>query len=580
MRPFIYRAPRIAIPLLAWLALTLAAHAADEAWVIQTGPIADRAEIDALATWLDIWKVEPDGRLIIRVDADELARLQELGYAVEIDAERTDQLARVGVPLPEQGSGIPGFPCYRTVEETFATAEALAASNPELIEWIDVGDSWEKTQDPSDGYDLQVLRFGKPPISVHDSERQGLEQQPPLAIPSLFVNTAIHAREYTTAELSTRFAEMLAAGYGTDPDITWLLDHQWIHLLLHANPDGRKQAETGISWRKNANNDYCPNTNDRGADLNRNFQFGWGCCGGSSSNECSTTFRGASAASEPETQAIQDYASGIFFDVRPDDQSIPAPNDTMGILLDVHSFGEDVLWSWGFTTTQPPEPNGSQLYSLGRKYGFYANYRPQHGSFSTVDGATKDFAYGTLGIPGFTIELGTTFFESCTVFENDILQANLNALLYMAKASRAPYLLPAGPEPYAVAVNPSAVEGGDLVVLTATVDDTRFTTLNGTEPSQPILSAQAYVDTPPWQDGASAIPMSASDGVFNAVAENVELLLDTSSLAPGRHLLFVEATDVAGNTGVVSAVFLDIEGAIFDDDFESGDLSAWTLALP
>jgi hypothetical protein len=35
-----------------------------------------------------------------------------------------------------------------------------------------------------------------------------------------------------------------------DPNITWLLDHHEIHLLLHANPDGRKQAESGKYWRK------------------------------------------------------------------------------------------------------------------------------------------------------------------------------------------------------------------------------------------------------------------------------------------------------------------------------------------
>ena len=27
--------------------------------------------------------------------------------------------------------------------------------------------------------------------------------------------------------------------------------------MLHTNPDGRKQAETGLSWRKNTNQNYC-----------------------------------------------------------------------------------------------------------------------------------------------------------------------------------------------------------------------------------------------------------------------------------------------------------------------------------
>jgi len=72
---------------------------------------------------------------------------------------------------------------------------------------------------------------------------------------------SIHAREYATAELVTRFGEYLVQSYGLDPDVTWLLDHHEVHLMLHSNPDGRKNAEIGLSWRKNTNNNYCANTN-------------------------------------------------------------------------------------------------------------------------------------------------------------------------------------------------------------------------------------------------------------------------------------------------------------------------------
>ena len=47
----------------------------------------------------------------------------------------------------------------------------------------------------------------------------------------------------TTAEMATRFAEYLVNNYGVDADATWLLDHHEIHLMLHTNPDGRKEAE-------------------------------------------------------------------------------------------------------------------------------------------------------------------------------------------------------------------------------------------------------------------------------------------------------------------------------------------------
>ena len=104
-------------------------------------------------------------------------------------------------------------------------------------------------------------------------------------------------REYTTAELVTRFAEYLVTNHGIDPDATWLLDEHEIHLLLQTNPDGRRLAETGTFWRKNTNQAYCgANPTSRGADLNRNFAFQWACCGGSSGNVCDETCPSAAAS--------------------------------------------------------------------------------------------------------------------------------------------------------------------------------------------------------------------------------------------------------------------------------------------
>ena len=123
-------------------------------------------------------------------------------------------------------------------------------------------------------------------------------------------------REYTTAELATRFAEYLVENYDRDPEITWLLDYYEVHITPHANPDGRKIAETGIYWRKNTDNDDgCLLSEWWGTDLNRNSSFKWGFPG-SSSYSCDETFRGPASVSEPETQAIQIYASSIFPDQR------------------------------------------------------------------------------------------------------------------------------------------------------------------------------------------------------------------------------------------------------------------------
>ena len=79
-------------------------------------------------------------------------------------------------------------------------------------------------------------------------------QKRPGRKPRLFLAAATHARELATAELATRFAEYLVATYNVDPDVTWLLDYNESHVVAQANPDGRKQAEAGLAWRKSTDN--------------------------------------------------------------------------------------------------------------------------------------------------------------------------------------------------------------------------------------------------------------------------------------------------------------------------------------
>jgi carboxypeptidase T len=517
-------------------------------WVVRAF-YTDRGMVNDLAAWLEPWEVHHDeGYLVVAVDRAGYERLLEAGFRLEIDVGKTEELNQPHPMLPGQVSGIPGYPCYRTVEETFDTAAQIAAEYPNLASWIDVGDSWEKTQPGGEpGYDMMVLHLTNSTI--------------PGPKPKLFVMTSVHAREYTPAELGTRFAEYLVENYGIDPDVTWVLDYQEIHLLLQANPDGRKQAESGLSWRKNTNEAYCSVFPPyRGADLNRNFPFQWGCCGGSSGSECAETYRGPSKASEPETQAIWDYVRAQFPDQRDDPLSDPAAADATGVFLEIHSYSELVLWPWGFTSTPPP--NSAALQTLGRKMAFFNGYRPSQAmELYPTDGTTDDFAYGELGLAAYCFELGTAFFQSCTVFEGTIVPDNLPALLLAAKVARTPYLTPAGPDALDLAVEPERGDPGEFVRLVATIDDTRYNQANGTEPTQNIVAAEYYVDVPPWVTAPTPVPqpMTAVDGAFDEKVEAVEALLDTGGLAPGRHILFVRGRDANDNWGAFGAVFYAVE---------------------
>jgi carboxypeptidase T len=331
----------------------------------------DRATARRAAVTLHNQLLETDhegGWQIFELDGEQVALLQRFGYRIELAADflarrdafldaldaaqaRSDAARRAaGLAPAEVGiQAIPGYACYETVEETYAAAQGFTASHPQLAQWLPVGSSWQKTVNQG-GYDIGVLKLTQQGTT-------GLDGQPK---PKLFIQSAMHAREYTTAPLSLAFARWLLEGYGTNADATWLLDHHEVHLMLHVNPDGRKRAEAGLSWRKNTNTAYCgPTSNSRGADLNRNFSFGWNSTNGqgSSGNTCSLTYRGPAPSSEPETRAVEAYVRSLWPDRRGPLPTDPAPADTSGIHIDLHSFSELVLWPWGNTAT--PAPNGA-----------------------------------------------------------------------------------------------------------------------------------------------------------------------------------------------------------------------------
>ncbi len=547
-------------------------------WVVRAY-YTSRQMLDTLAARMEPWEVHPDlNYVVVVVDRAGYEWLQSQGFRLEVDEERTARLNQPNYPLPGQVKGIPGYPCYRTVEETYATAAAIAATYPHLATWIDIGDSWEKViPGGNPGYDLMVLRLTNSAI--------------PGPKPKLFVMSAIHAREYATAELVTRFAEYLVSQYGADPDVTWLLDYHEIHLLLHSNPDGRKIAETGVYWRKNTDNDDgCTNPNYWGTDLNRNYPFYWGCCGGSSTNPCDETYRGPAASSEPETQAVVNYVRAQFPDQRDDPLSAAAPVTATGIFLDIHSYSELVLWPWGFTAS--PAPNGTALQTLGRKFAYFNGYTPEqsYGLYPT-DGTTDDFAYGELGLAAYTFEIGTAFFQSCSYFENTIVPENMPALLYAAKVARTPYLTPSGPDALNLTLSSTTVAAGEPISLTATINDTRYNNSEGTEPTQNIFAAEYYVDVPPWVTTPAPVahPMAPLDGAFNQKVENVGATIDTSSLSAGRHVVFVRGQDAAGNWGAFSSAFFTVTVALppqlsigksaSADRAEAGMPLSYTLAI-
>lgn len=573
-----------------WWALAIAAQAAEQpALPARTFPLATAAlptadspiiaqiyfesyrALQTLTSQVDVWEVHYSdkrgaGHVIALLSADRSAALRAQGYHIVVDELKTAILRWRPIVSAEQTAGIPGYPCYRTVEETFADLAQLATDHPNLAQWIDIGDSWEKvTPADGEGYDLMALVLTNRAL--------------PGPKPVFFLMGAIHAREFTTAEIATRFGEYLVENYGADGDITHLLDTTEIHIVPQVNPDGRKRAEGVVYWRKNTNRNSCDNENPffsyYGVDLNRNSSFKWGACEGadcSTNQGCFDTYRGTAPASEPETQALEAYMRTLFTDQRGPLDTDAAPATSSGLMISLHSYGEQVLFPWGWRTS--PSPNDSALETLGRKFGYFTGYEVcqagEPGCIYQTDGTTDDWAYGELGIAAYTFELGTAFFQQCTTFESAMVDDQIAALLYAAKVAARPYQLPAGPETLnltatvtttsAMTLTAAGTTGAQpMLLLQATTNDTRYASGGwGMEPSQPISATRLTLTGPLPLTTTQLYTMTPADGMFDSSVEPVQLVLSLPITPTARYYALVESQDQAGNWGVPTAAFLTL----------------------
>ncbi len=507
----------------------------DGPWVVRVW-YPDRQTLTALTADREPWAVQHrEGYVVVQIDdRGEYQQLLAQGYKTLVDDDLT-RLLREAASL----RSIPGFACYRTVEGTLDTLNQLAVAYPNLVELIDIGDSWEKVQDSGNGYDLQVIKLSNSAIAGPK--------------PRFFAMASMHARELTPAELLTRFAEQLLLGYADDAQVRWLLNQHEVYLIPQVNPDARKYAEDGAFWRKNVNENHCGATSsDRGADLNRNFPFEWGMHDGSSGDPCSELYRGPNPESEPETQALTTFLGQIFPDQRADDLITPAPETTSGLFIDLHSASGLVIWPWGFDDLQAP--NGAALARLGRRLAWFNDYLPEQAvDLYTTDGTTTDFVYGELGIASAAYELGTQFFETCNAFENRILPDNLASLNYALNVTQAPYLLTSGPQ--LSELYPSLVEAGQPALILGRAVDDRFGGAFGAEPVEPIAGGSVWPD---HIDQTALADLLAADGVFDSAEEAVYAAIDTSGIAVGRHLLVAQALDQASHTGPPRGVWLEV----------------------
>ncbi len=441
---------------------------------------------------------------------------------------------------------------YRSVDELYAELSAITSSFPEITEIVDYGDAYCKSLggiyttpsgDTQKVYDLLAIKI---------TNKQITEEKP-----VFFLMAGIHAREITTPEIAMRMVNLLTKGYETNADARWIVDYQETWIVPTVNPEGHWIVELGdaqsygspYTQRKNANHDngsidWPPSSwGQYGVDLNRNHSYKWGLTG-SSTDPSDLTYRGTSSNSEPEVAELQSLIRTLIPDQRTEGQ--PAPDDTTGLLISMHSYSELVLWPWGYTSSDAP--NKDSLKIIGDKFASYNGYtsKSSSGLYPTA-GDSTDWAYGELGIPAFTFELGNSFMPLYSNIDSEQWPDNKPALIYAAKIARTPYQLADGPDVTTISIAPGT---GRTVVVTATIDDSE----NG---NNNISSAELFVNIPNWISNSVAFSMQSVDGSFNSTSEDVSITLSIDEFVPGTELIFVRGSDSRGNYGPSTATFAD-----------------------
>ncbi len=406
----------------------------------------------------------------------EIAQLQAMGYVVEPIYRASD--------FPRQDAD------YHNYDEMMAELNQTATDHADIVDLFSIGQTWE-------GRELWTVKISdNPKVDEDETEVLYIGHQ--------------HAREHLTVEMTLFIVNYLTNSYGISDRATNLVNSREIYVVVDANPDGGEyDIATGAYryWRKNRrDNRY----GTYGVDLNRNWGYMFDR-GGASDNPASDTYHGPYAFSEPETRAIRDFVAN-----HPD----------ITVSLDFHTYGELVLWPYGYTFADvPPDMNATDhqvFVIMGQGMASTNGYTPMQASdLYIASGTCVDWMYGVHGIFAFTFEMYPEtsppgFYPDDEVIPREMLR-NLEAVLFSAEVADDPYQVVGQP------------------MLQADPKTLFFTAVEGAPPPQSQNIAITNM-------GAGTVDWTATTGVsWISMRPN-------SGTTPSTMAVWVDITDLSPNT--------------------------------
>lgn len=348
-------------------ALTATARAQTLSHVVIDAPapteLADRLERVG-------FDVEPGpGRIDAYVTDAEFIELRSLGLAPRLLERGQPFRTLQGSAVDLNGTVPPG---YQDLTEIEARMAQVAVDHPLIAEFVDLSARFGAPL-TSEGRSLKAVRISGNVGSDEDE-------------PAVLVASAHHCRELVTPVIALEAIDRLTDDYGSVPSITAAVDAHDIWIIPVCNPDGYEHVfNVDNFWRKNRR----PfGGGDFGVDLNRNYPQGWSNTCSGSSNPSSSTYKGPSAASEAETQAILALSNDRRF----------------AKVIDVHSRGREVLWGYDCPTHPFDDYYEDEAIAVAQAAGYGGAVRRP-----SADGEHQQWHHGRRGAWAVLIETATEF---------------------------------------------------------------------------------------------------------------------------------------------------------------------------
>lgn len=264
----------------------------------------------------------------------------------------------------------PFFKKYHNLEDIYNYMEGLSYKYANLVKLEDIGTTFE-------GRDIKAMH-----ISAHDPTTSSKKKKNNPHKKTIVITSGLHAREWATITTTLWIATKLASKYGNFKKETFYLNNLDFFIIPVFNPDGYEYTwSSDRLWRKTRQQTIHPRC--FGIDLDHSFDFKWN----DNDTPCSAYYSGQSPFESLESKALDDY----LFDKKHNDD-----NFKLHGFLDFHSYGQEILYPYGFSCDLQPR-DIENLLELS--YGMARSIRLKTGETYEVMPSCKD--KGSDLIPGF-----------------------------------------------------------------------------------------------------------------------------------------------------------------------------------